>query len=69
VYFHTEPSANPLNYGGKNISAFLGSAFHFTGVMKNSRLGIECGIPVYQDLNGIQLKQHLTLHAIWSFSF
>ncbi len=69
LYVYNEPSANPLNYGGKNISAFFGSSFHFNRFLKNNRLGIECGTPVYQDLNGIQLKQHLTLNANWSFSF
>jgi hypothetical protein len=69
VYSFTEPSANPLNYGGKNISAYIGSSLHFKGALKNNRLGIECGMPVYQDLNGIQLKQHLTLNTIWLFSF
>jgi hypothetical protein len=69
LYSRMEPSASSFNYGGKNISAFVGSTLHFKGALKNNRLGIECGIPVYQDLNGIQLKQHLTLNAIWSFSF
>jgi hypothetical protein len=69
LYKFSEPSANPLNYGGKNLSAFVGSAVHFRGALKNNRLGIECGIPVYQDVNGIQLKQRLTLNTIWSFSF
>jgi hypothetical protein len=69
LYSRMEPAANAFNYGGKNISAYAGSTLHFKGALKNNRLGIECGMPVYQDLNGIQLKQHLTLNAIWSFSF
>lgn len=69
LYDRLEPSANPLNYGGQSISAYVGSVVHFKGVLKNNRFGIECGMPVYQDLNGVQLKQQLTLTTTWSFSF
>jgi hypothetical protein len=69
LYTYMEPSANPKNYGGQNICAYAGSTLHLKKALKNNRLSIECGIPVYQDLNGIQLKQQLTLNTSWSFSF
>jgi hypothetical protein len=69
LYTYMEPSANPKNYGGQAICAYAGSTLHLKKALKNNRLSIECGIPVYQDLNGIQLKQQLTLNTSWSFSF
>jgi opacity protein-like surface antigen len=52
------PSANPLNYGGKAISVFAGAELDgkligFPGVS----LGVEGGVPVYQNLNGPQLAR------------
>ncbi len=69
LYYFTEPSANPANYGGNRLNAFFGSSFHFKGWLTNNRLSIEAGIPFYQDLNGIQLKQKLVLNAAWSVTF
>jgi hypothetical protein len=69
LYSGTEPAANPKNYGGRTIYAYAGSTLHFKKALKNNRLSIECGIPVYQDVSGIQLKQQLTLTTSWSFSF
>jgi opacity protein-like surface antigen len=52
------PSANPENYGGKVISVFAGAELDgkligFPGVS----LGVEGGVPVYQNLNGPQLAR------------
>lgn len=69
VYAYREPSTNPINYGGKRINAYLGSSLHLKGVLKNNRLGVEYGLPLYQDINGIQLKQQFALNAFWSFTF
>jgi hypothetical protein len=69
LYAYMEPSANPKNYGGTTINAYAGSTLHFKKALKNNRLSIECGMPVYQNMNGIQLKQQLTLNTSWSFSF
>lgn len=69
LYTYIEPSTNPANYGGKRIHAFLGSSLHFKGILKNNRLGVEYGLPLYQNLNGIQLKQQFACNAFWSFVF
>ena len=69
VHYLTEPSANPANYGGKRVNAYIGSSLHFKGVLSKNRLSIEYGVPLYQDLNGIQLRQKNLVNASWSFSF
>ncbi|HSH66463.1 MAG TPA: transporter, partial [Bacteroidia bacterium] len=69
LFYYTEPSTNPANYGGKKVNAYIGSSLHFRGVLRNNRLGVEFGVPLYQDLNGIQLKQQYALNASWSFIF
>jgi hypothetical protein len=69
LYTYIEPSTNPANYGGKRAQGFLGSSIHFKGALRNNRLGVEYGLPFYQNLNGIQLKQQFAWHAFWSFTF
>lgn len=54
----------PEFYGGDRIEAFLGLNGHMTfadGTM--ARLGVEAGLPLYQDLNGPQLQRD------WSLAF
>lgn len=54
----------PEFYGGDRIEAFLGLNGHMTfadGTM--ARLGVEAGVPLYQDLNGPQLQRD------WSLAF
>jgi len=64
IYYYREPSANPYNYGGNKISSFIGTQCHFQkGVLKNGRIAVEYGIPVYQNLNGLQMKLQHTLNA------
>ena len=46
------PDADPANYGGQRLDAMLGVSFS-----KGSfSIGIEGGVPVYQYLNGLQMK-------------
>jgi len=55
-------TADPDNYGGDRLDAFLGANLLATGgSLRGYRLGLELGLPVYQDLNGPQLK------GKWSF--
>lgn len=55
-------TADPDNYGGEKLTAFLGANLLATGgSLKGYRLGLELGLPVYQDLHGPQLKDK------WSF--
>ncbi len=46
------PDAVPGNYGGQRLDAFLGASIGYGPVS----LGVEVGVPLYQNLNGLQLK-------------
>jgi hypothetical protein len=70
IYAYNEPSANRLNYGGQKLTSYIGSTYQFQkGILENNRLGIEFGLPIYQQLNGIQMKQGLSFFASWSYAF
>ena len=65
-----EPDANPKCYGGRFVNAYVGLNFYLTkGWLKNNKLSVEFGMPVYQNVNGIQLAQKSTLSAGWLISF
>ena len=54
----------PEFYGGDRIEAFLGLNGHMRlGDGTMARLGVEAGVPLYQDLNGPQLQRD------WSLAF
>lgn len=61
-----EPSANALNYGGENVTSYLGLNFYF---LEKNKLSLEYGMPLYQNANGVQMKQKSTLYAGWLISF
>lgn len=65
-----EPDANPLCYGGQYLSTYAGLNLYSTkGWLKNNKLSVEYGIPVYQNLNGPKLAVKSTLTAGWLISF
>ena len=51
-------TANPYNYGGKNINFGIGLNFitNFLPGMHADRLAIEYIIPIDQNKNGLQMK-------------
>lgn len=51
LYTIYEPAANPANYGGFRLNTYVGYGIHFA---KYIRLAVEYGMPLYQNLNGIQ---------------
>lgn len=53
------PDADPANYGGQRFDGFLGASIGDGPVS----LGVEGGIPLYQSLNGLQLKTEWFLTA------
>jgi hypothetical protein len=70
LYEVLEPDANPLCYGGQTVNSFIGINFYTSkGCLRNNKLSIEYGIPVYQNLNGPQLALKSTLYAGWLISF
>ena len=70
IYKYNEVSANPSNYGGTRIQGHIGLSYQFEeGFITNNRLAIEAGLPIYQNINGIQNKLIQTWIASWSYSF
>lgn len=55
-------TADTKNSGGTYLNTGIGFNYFISkGVFKGLRLATECSLPVYQDLNGIQLKQNYNL--------
>jgi len=59
------PDADPNNYGGQRIDGFLGASIAWRGFS----VGVEAGVPLFQNLNGLQLKNdwYLTAGARYMF--
>lgn len=53
------PDADPANYGGQRLDGLIGISFSKGPIS----LGVEGGIPFYQNLNGLQLKTDWLLTA------
>ncbi|HXC05420.1 MAG TPA: hypothetical protein VNZ86_11750, partial [Bacteroidia bacterium] len=67
---NNDPTANTLNSGGQRTSIFLGiNLYKFQQPLKGNRLLVEYGIPVYQNLNGIQMPVQNTVLAGWQYNF
>jgi hypothetical protein len=67
---YTEPAANSNNYGGKVINVYFGTIIHLKkGFLNRFHFATEVGLPLYQNLNGIQmpLKQNLIIHSSFKF--
>ncbi len=65
-----EPSADAQNYGGHRLSSFLGINFHILkGILPKQRLSLEGGIPVYQNLNGIQQPSKFNINIGYGVTF
>ncbi len=70
IYPFTEPAANTENYGGERMNVFLGTQFNLKrGFWRHTRLGVEYGLPVYENLNGIQMKTSQIFNVNLSLSF
>ncbi len=70
LYGVLEPSATSLNYGGQIVKSYLGLNFYLNrGWLKNNKLSVEYGMPVYQNVNGVQLALKSTIYAGWMISF
>jgi len=64
-----EPGSNPVNYGGEKIFLYLGSNYYLnTSFLSGSKISLEFGVPVYQNLNGPQMAQRFTLYASYSIT-
>lgn len=56
-------TANTSNYGADKIKAFIGLNISFpeTSTLKDVRFGIEAGAPIYEDYNGIQMDEDVSI--------
>ena len=63
-------TADPDNYGGESIEAFVGLNYSFRrGAVAGNRLAVELGAPIHRDLNGPQLESDWTLTVGWQRGF
>lgn len=63
-------TADPDNYGGKRVSTSLGlNSVMPSGILKGHRFSAELTLPVYQNLNGPQLKRDKAIMFGWSKAF
>lgn len=70
LYAAMEPSANPINYGGQNLNGYVGLNFYLNkGFLRNNRLSFEYGMPLYQEVKGIQQALRSAVYAGWLISF
>ena len=64
------PTADPNLRGGKRIDLLAGVNFYpHRGVFKGHRLGVEAGMPAWQNLDGPQLQTDWTVTAGWQYTF
>lgn len=64
IFSGMDPAANSFNYGGTKANALMGLNFYINKTkLRNSKLGFELGIPVYQKYNGIQQSSRFCFNA------
>ena len=64
------PGANPDFIGGDSVTLFAGADFSpQRGALKGHRIGLEIGVPVYEDLNGPMLRRDWQLALAWRKGF
>ncbi|MFZ9847339.1 MAG: hypothetical protein ACO3EE_04220 [Flavobacteriales bacterium] len=70
LYYFNEPAANTNNYGGTRSSVYLGTVWQpSSGTLQNWQLAAEFGVPVYQNLTGIQSPTKYFINANLNFTF
>ncbi len=63
-------TADADNYGGDSVSLSWGiNSYIPSGALQGHRLALEFTLPVYQQLNGIQLEREPCLSAGWQLAF
>ncbi|MBS1690435.1 MAG: hypothetical protein JSS96_17015, partial [Bacteroidetes bacterium] len=70
VYQQNDPTTRTANYGGKWLNMYVGLNFHTScGPLNRFTLLAEYGMPVYQNLNGVQMALHNNILAGLYYSF
>ncbi len=65
-----DAEANSANYGGISTTAYIGLNFYKPSrPLRGNRLMLEYGVPVYQNLNGIQMSCSSTIWLGWQYNF
>lgn len=63
-------TADPLNYGGEKLDAFLGvNLIGQDGIAQGHRLALEIGLPLIRHLNGPQMETDWQIIVGWQKSF
>jgi len=63
-HFEDMPPDFPANYGGDLLTGAIGLNWEPTiGGKRGPQLGVEVGVPIYQNVKGVQLPQKLQLSA------
>jgi hypothetical protein len=66
LYSFMEPAANTQNYGGQRVLGHIGTFVYF---LHTQKLGLEFGLPLFQDLNGYQTPLQYQIQALYSIGF
>jgi hypothetical protein len=65
-----DAEGDPHRQGGRRIDLLFGTNFFVpTGIFKGTRVTIEAGLPIYEDLDGPQLSTRWLLTAGVTYSF
>jgi hypothetical protein len=65
-----EPTKDPNAQGGRRIDGLLGvNLYAPRGALKGQRLAVEAGAPLYQSLDGPQLRTDWLVHFGWQWTF
>ncbi len=65
-----EPAADYRNYGGNWLNFYLGANFYFNkSIFQDSKLAVEIGAPVYNNVSGMQMVAEYGGVFNWSFYF
>ncbi|PCK00582.1 MAG: alpha-amylase [Zetaproteobacteria bacterium] len=63
-------TANPDNYGGKAVELGAGFVYAFdTHPLKGLEFGVEARLPIYQNLNGVQLERDWNITTGLTYRF
>jgi hypothetical protein len=65
-----DPEGDPHRQGGRRVDLLMGSNFFVPkGILKGTRLMIEAGLPIYENLDGPQLSTSWLFSAGLTYSF
>ena len=63
------PTADPADFGGATLDAWLGLNLRVpSGLLARNRLAVEVGLPVYQDLAGPQMTRGWSVAVAWQYT-